>query len=650
MPTLNWIGKEKVVNHHTEVPYRVLEHKYGFDAEQGIIGKKTGSGNKIIHGDNLEALKALLPEYEGKVDCVYIDPPYNTGEENWVYNDNVNEPHIKKWLGEVVGKEREDLSRHDKWICMMYPRLHLINKLLTTNGIVAISISFHEIHSLYFLCKEIFSSKQVVTITLQTSGGKPKDGFNYVHEYIVFVVPKGFAANPLEKAMNDNASAYHAMTLAGFNQETRPNQVYPIYIDKRTGAVKRIGKSLHQLIEEGEYTGEKKDFVFDYVESEDLVSIFPVTQKGDKCAWRLKPNSFKQDWDNGYIKIIPDKSKNNKNMFAVQYLSEGIKKKIESGEIKTSRLSENPDIPTLEVEDFMTAGANISTLWTNKAYYTTKGSDEIVKIFKDKKVFPYPKPKELVKDIIKRVTKENSIILDSFGGSGTTAQAVLEVNKETGGNRKFILIEMMDYANDITAERVKRVVSGYSYQGEKKEEIFSTELTAKNLTQGEELLQEAKAAIEANKDKYDKISQPKVVDNCLKVIGTKVYDGQMPGLGGSFDYYELGDPLFNEDGFLNPNVDESKIKEYIFYTETQTYLKEIPGYEDTYLMGEFNGADYYFYYKRNEITRLNHETLNIVKRKADSYIIYADECQLTKKELSNMNIYFKKIPRDIQKF
>ena len=129
MPTLEWIGKDKVVNHHQEVPYRVLERQYSYD-EAGRHTEDNGSENMIIHGDNLEALKALLPPYEGKIKCIYIDPPYNTGNEGWVYNDNVNDPKIKKWLGEVVGKEGEDLSRHDKWLCMMYPRLKLLQKLL----------------------------------------------------------------------------------------------------------------------------------------------------------------------------------------------------------------------------------------------------------------------------------------------------------------------------------------------------------------------------------------------------------------------------------------------------------------------------------------------------------------------------------------
>ena len=150
MPTLEWIGKDKVVNHHLEVPYRVLEEQYTYNAGR--------SDNMIIRGDNLEALKALLPRYEGKVKCIYIDPPYNTGNEGWVYNDNVNDPRIKKWLGEVVGKEGEDLSRHDKWLCMMYPRLKLLQRLLAEDGVIFISIDDAEQANLKLICDEILGA------------------------------------------------------------------------------------------------------------------------------------------------------------------------------------------------------------------------------------------------------------------------------------------------------------------------------------------------------------------------------------------------------------------------------------------------------------------------------------------------------------
>ena len=155
MPTLEWIGKDKVVNHHQEVPYRVLERQYSYD-EAGQHAEDNGSENMIIHGDNREALKALLPQYEGKVKCIYIDPPYNTGNEGWVYNDNVNDPKIKKWLGEVVGREGEDLSRHDKWLCMMYPRLKLLQRLLAEDGFIFVSIDVFEYANLKCIMDEIF--------------------------------------------------------------------------------------------------------------------------------------------------------------------------------------------------------------------------------------------------------------------------------------------------------------------------------------------------------------------------------------------------------------------------------------------------------------------------------------------------------------
>lgn len=156
MPTLNWIGKDKVVTHHQEVSYKVLEHQYGFRSNDKDNKSETKSGNMIIHGDNLEALKSLLPKYENKIKCIYIDPPYNTGNEKWVYNDNVNDPKIKKWLGEVVGAQGEDLSRHDKWLCMMYPRLTLLQKLLADDGVIFISIDDNEFANLKLLCDEVF--------------------------------------------------------------------------------------------------------------------------------------------------------------------------------------------------------------------------------------------------------------------------------------------------------------------------------------------------------------------------------------------------------------------------------------------------------------------------------------------------------------
>lgn len=175
MPELTWIGKNKVVTHHLDVPYRVLEKQYTYGKNSDGTDVSS-SENMVIHGDNLEALKSLLPMYEGRVDCIYIDPPYNTGNESWVYNDNVKDPQILKWLGEVVGKEGEDLSRHDKWLCMMYPRLRLLQRLLAPTGAIFISIDDNEAAHLRLICNEIFGARCFVAdISWQRTATKRND-------------------------------------------------------------------------------------------------------------------------------------------------------------------------------------------------------------------------------------------------------------------------------------------------------------------------------------------------------------------------------------------------------------------------------------------------------------------------------------------
>lgn len=208
----------------------------------------------------------------------------------------------------------------------------------------------------------------------------------------------------------------------------------------------------------------------------------------------------------------------------------------------------------------------------------------------------------------------------------------------------------MDYAERIIAERTRRVISGYDFRGKVEEDIFSKQLTIKNLAQGASIIEQAKNAIEENKDKFDKISKPKIADNCVKVIGTKVYEERMEGLGGSFDFYELGEPLFLTDGNLNESIGIEKIREYIYYTETHEHLSRNQEAEHPYLLDYLDGTGYFFYYKPNEITTLSHDTLNIVPQKAEYYVIYADVCTISKEQLAQMNITFKKIPRDINRF
>lgn len=190
MPTLHWVGKDKVKHHHRDVPYRVLTDEHQYQAPPGTPSNSTD--NRIIQGDNLEALKSLLPEFESKVQCIYIDPPYNTGNESWVYNDNVNDPRIRKWLGQVVGKEGEDMSRHDKWLCMMYPRLKLLHRLLADEGSIWVSIDDNEMHYLRSLLDEVFIRSNFVASVIWQKRTSPDARLQIsdAHEYFLVYAKK----------------------------------------------------------------------------------------------------------------------------------------------------------------------------------------------------------------------------------------------------------------------------------------------------------------------------------------------------------------------------------------------------------------------------------------------------------------------------
>jgi len=526
MPTLHWIGKEKVINHHLDVPFKVLEHAYGFatDASTGsatVQKVETKSGNKIIHGDNLEALKALLPEYEGKIKCIYIDPPYNTGNEGWVYNDNVNDPKIKKWLGQVVGKESEDLSRHDKWLCMMYPRLKLLHKLLADDGVIFISIDDIEAAYLKLACDEIFGRNrflsQLIWKSRQNKDNRNISRISVDHEYILCY---GNILNGLERDKtqfsnpdNDVRGDWVSGNMVGLaDKKSRPNLHYNL--------------------------------------------LNPETEINYGCpkmGWRYDKNTMKQ--------------------------------LIEENRIIWPKSVEGRPRKKQFINDYKEDVTGFSSIIGNEIY-TRDGTNKLKTIFQEK-TFDFPKPIELIEILIEQSTNQNSIILDSFAGSGTTAHAVLNLNKQDGGNRKFILIEMEDYAENITAERVKRVINGFA---------------------------------------------------------------DVEGTGGSFDFYELGQPMFNEDGNLNENVGIRKIRQYVFYTETKSAFEEAAHNDNRHFLGKFNDTAYYFNYEPNAVTTLDHAFLASMKTKAEQYAVYADNCLLTKDFMTKHHIIFKKIPRDITRF
>ena len=341
----------------------------------------------IIHGDNLLALKSLLPQYEGLIDCIYIDPPYNTGNEKWVYNDNVNDPRIKKWLGEVVGAEGEDLSRHDKWLCMMYPRLKLLHKLLSEKGVIFISIDDNEFATLKLICDEIFGLHNFVTsfhwrrTESQNNGAKL---VSVVGEFILCYMKnktKDSVFNKMELLdtalseyrYEDENGKFRRGTIV---DNTRGKNV--IEVTSPDGQTKTINSI------------RTKEFI-DEAEAKGLVYW---TKSGTP-----------------YLKIYLDKSE-----------------------------------------------GQVSNNWLDDVGVNEDAAD-IMRMMK--LGFNFSKPYTLVERLIKLCCTKDSIILDSFAGSGTTAQAVLNLNNNDSGKRKFILVEMLDYAEETTAERLRNVILGY---------------------------------------------------------------------------------------------------------------------------------------------------------------------------------------------
>ena len=576
MPTLNWIGKDKVVNHHLDVPFRTLEKQYTFAPNGG-----DNDGNMIIHGDNLDALKALLPMYEGRVKCIYIDPPYNTGNEKWVYNDNVNDPHIKAWLGKVVGAEGEDLSRHDKWLCMMYPRLKLLQKLMAEDGVIFISIDDNELYNLKAICDEIFGSNSFVANVIWQKTYSPRNdalGIPYETDNIlVYSKTSRWFPNKLERtaAMDERhdspdndpipwqsgdvsaaGAADHQGMVYAIQQPITGKLLYPAsgrhWKDEQTVVLQRMNKWAKYELRNIDDASVRADLCGISTESvrQDVMAVM-LAQPLEEAAVQATARYEEGTWPEYYF--------TSKGKGGIRFKNH-IKQDV---------------------------GKSATNLWFyGDVGHTDEAKKELKGIFSGVAPIETPKPRRLIERILHIAADSNAIILDSFAGSGTTAHAVLNMNKQDGGNRKFILVEMGDYAESITAERVRRVINGYG---------------------------EGNKAVE--------------------------------GTGGGFSFYELGDALLI-NGMLNPNAAEEKICAYVYYTETRCALPAASENEK-YLLGVHENHAYYFYYEADRMTTLNRAFLQTIQTRAEGYLIYADSNTLSAEDMARFHITFKKIPRDI---
>jgi adenine-specific DNA-methyltransferase len=547
MPTLHWVGKDKVVNHHHEVPFRVLDKVSTFTAPEGTPANTTD--NRIIHGDNLEALKSLLPEFEGQVNCIYIDPPYNTGNEGWIYNDAVNDPKMKRWLGQVVGKEGEDLSRHDKWLCMMYPRLKLLHRLLADDGAIFVSIDDNEVQHLRPVLDELFGSQNRIEqfIWKKSYGGGAKERYAVtVHEYVLMYAKQKSLISGLSLP-HDKAAEKRYYKLTDEKVAVRgPFRVKPLEatksMDARENLVYPIPAPDGSMVMPKRQWWWARDRVFEALANNDL--YFSKT-KSD--AWSIQYKQYLKD---------------------------------DSGEHRAAKPFSILDGP-----------------------YTQAGSAALRSIFSDRptEVFQFPKPVELIRRLLSMLPDDrNAIILDSFAGSGTTAEAVLAMNAMDGGNRRFILVEAMPYAENLTAERIRRIAGGYGETGNK-----------------------------------------------------------VSGLGGGFDYYTVGEPMFLPDDNLNEAVGAEAIRGYVAYSEgipaADRATTDNP--HSPYLLGLNRETAWLFNYEPDRATSLDMDFLAGLRFGGDTgagkpgtVIIYADRCLLSKDFMAKHGIIFKKIPRDITRF
>jgi site-specific DNA-methyltransferase (adenine-specific)/adenine-specific DNA-methyltransferase len=538
MPQLDWIGKQAVVNHHREVPYRLLH------CDEELSVGDPGSGNLLVEGDNLEALKALLPHYAGQVKLIYIDPPYNTGNEKWVYNDNVNAPEMRKWLRQVVGSEAEDLSRHDKWLCMMYPRLVLLRQFLREDGAIFISIDDNEVGHLRCIMDEVFGARNFVATFIweKRTTRENRRVFSFNHDFILC------AARSIQEFQDSRGTL--PMSRETLRRYANPDN------DPRGD-----WQSVSLAAQAGHGTP-----------AQFYTMTTPAGRKLDPPpgnCWRVTEKRLAE--------LLADNR--------IWYGPAG------------------KNVPRLKV--FLSeadGGLTPHTLWAAAEVGTTDTATKALNdIFGGEVVFGTPKPAALIKRILQIATGSDSLVLDSFAGSGTTGHAVLAQNADDGGNRRFILVELEPHiAQPVTRERLRRVIEGYSYQKPNGQEA------------------------------------------------------EVAGLGGGFRYCRLGARMFDEAGRINPEVRFEDLARHIVFAETGEPLSGAAGPRNP-LIAVRNGVAYYLLYngvlrdkRANGGNVLTSAVLASLPPHGGLRVVYGTGCRLGADRLKREGVVFRQIPYQIK--
>jgi adenine-specific DNA-methyltransferase len=549
MPEFQFKGKEFVFNHHLSVPFRPLMP----NKNKSIVGHDKElrlDGNLVIHGDNLHALKALLPMYANKVDCVFIDPPYNTGNESWCYNDNVNAPYIKDWLSSNP-VNKDDMLRHDKWLTMMFPRLRLLQELMSSNGSIWVTIDDNEVHRLRCMLDDIFGEENFIANIVWHARESVQNDTDISTNNVNHIV--GYAKN--RRQINRRLKAANSSTW--WNEDGFV--FFPLDVDANRYDNPDNDPRGAWKADPFDAPGVRENLSYPIINPNTNEKYYPPAGR----HWRMEEEKYKTALDDK--RVIFGRTGNSRPQLKV-FVSE----KNEFGEIETN--------------------------WWDGPATTTDGIKLLNKIIPGN-AFDNPKPVELVQKILFHTTRSNSIILDSFAGSGTTAHAVMEINKADGGDRKFILVEGEEYADNLTAERVRRVIKGYEFEGTLKTELLSKTINFTSLKKADEILSQVKSIENLQGHEFSRITKS-IKNDVLVVIGEKDVLEKTDGLGGSFTYCTLGDPINIETLLSGKGLpDFEQIGAWLFNTATNEAFDPSKIDEENFYLGESATYHVWLYYK-----------------------------------------------------
>jgi adenine-specific DNA-methyltransferase len=592
MATIHFKGKSYVQNHHLTLKY----HHLVPNPAASLTDKISLHDNLIIHGDNLLALKALLPTYAGKVKCIYIDPPYNTGNEGWIYNDNVNSPMMQEWLKANQPIDKEDLARHDKWLCMMMPRLRLLRELLRHDGVIFISIDDNEVHHLRMMMDELFGEENFIA-QLVWEKGRKNDAklFSVGHEYMLIYAYSREVLRSLNTVWREPKPGAKEIwekycelrKLHGKDDVAIENDLQEWYKDlPKRHPSKALSRYKH-IDQWGPWRD--RDISWPGGGGPRYDVLHPVTQKECKVperGWGFSEKTLQKKIDLGLVEFREDHTE---PPFLKAHLRP-VDEELEEDE--DAILSEEDE------EDALIGMQVMPSVLYKQSQVAVR---YLRKMMGKKSIDTTPKDFEVLSRLFLYCTSEEDIILDSFAGSGSSAHAVLVANQNDGGDRRFIFVEMEDYAKSLTAERIKRVIKGV----------------------------------------------PRTKDEALK-----------NGLGGSFSFFELGDPVEMQailEGDSLPAYEA--LARYVFYTATGDEFNPAKVDRERDFIGENKDFEVYLLYqpdlnylRSTSLDLAKAEKLGLPKLNCKKRLVFAPMRYLDADTLERYRIEYCQLPFEIYKF